>query len=236
MENNDKKDILITSNKIFKYDFDGQNVKNTSKFQTWEHSMKEIYGNNGKLFKCLFDKIYYYSTNDDCKNSYYLSPCPICKKNSCYFCSTFCKDVYGQKGSCCIKRRIKCIFLQDKLIYVSQNQNEENINLYKKAFIIFFIPFLSFLIFIGRIQSSFFYGLTYTKYKLDEKGCYIPYKETLSHKNKYLVVTINVVAASFLTIPFLIINIYIIIIVWIFSIPIKLIPIRHFIGIIYGDI
>ena len=232
MENDEKNDILITNQEIFKCDFEGQNVKNSPKYQTWEQSMKGIYGNNGKLFKCPQDKIYYYYTNEDCKRTYYLGSCPICKKSICHFCHTYCQDIYFENGSCCLKRKIKCMFLQDKLIYISQSKYHEDMFPYKKAFVIFFIPFLSFLNFIGRIQTSFFYKLSFTKDKLDENGNYITYANVLDHKD--LIITINIFAAVLLTLPFFIINIYIIIIVWLFSFPIKLIPIRLFLGFIYG--
>ena len=204
MENDEKNDILITNQEIFKCGFEGQNVKNSPKYQTWEHSMKEIYGNNGKLFKSPQDKIYYYYTNDDCKRTYYLGLCPICKKNICHFCQTYCQDLYFENGSCCLKRKIKCMFLQDKLIYLNKSKHKDMFP-YKKAFIIFFIPFLNFLNFIGRIQTSFFYKLSFTKDKFDENGYYVTYKNIFDHKE--LIITINIFAEVLLTLPFFIINI-----------------------------
>lgn len=116
MENEREENIndkMIFSQNIFKLKYKRQALKRNAKFIVWKNKMLTIYGNNSKLFNCIYDDIYFYGTNDDYKTKpYYKSNCPICQKSICYYCSRYTKDNFD-KGDCCIKRKIYCILVQD---------------------------------------------------------------------------------------------------------------------------
>ena len=193
--------------------------------------MLKIYGNDAKLFKCLVDKIYFYTSYNEYRYSYFCRGiCPLCKKPICYYCSRFYFEDLYEYGSCCLTRKIKYIFLKDTVIYT--NQNDERINLlYKKYFFIFFIPIISFLYFIARIETSFFYKLAMKK-EIDKNGNLCVYIDHLEQKNK--VITINIIFSIILVIPFFLINIYFILLSLLISAPFRLKPLKFIIGLIFG--
>ena len=84
---NEKENYLIDINgekieNIFKLDYKEQSLKDNSKFNSWRNTMLQKYGNDAKLFKCSYDKIYFYSSNK--KLSSCSSVCPSCKLSICY--------------------------------------------------------------------------------------------------------------------------------------------------------
>ena len=220
-------------NRIFKLDYKGQKIENNKMYDKWKQSMITKFGNDGKFIFCQKDDIYFYiSHNDYINSSSYQSVCPLCSKPICYYCSRFISDVYYENGSCCLKRKIKYIFNHDIHTYINQTDRQKELYPYQKFLKIFLIPFLSFLYFIARIHISFFYKLTMKNSQLDDNGYLAIYKNNLLYKNFFI--TLDIISSAFLTIPFIIINIYIIIIVLLISFPFKLIPLKYFLGIIYG--
>ena len=110
MENDEEKNINLiikndlTSTCIFKLEYLEQNVNDNFEYQKWKKIMLIKFGNNSKQFKCIKDKILFYSTYDECINDpYYRCKCPICNNYICYFCSCYSKNSYI---SCCIKNSI----------------------------------------------------------------------------------------------------------------------------------
>ena len=80
--------IQINDNKIFKFDYENQQLESNLNYIKWKDSNIKEYGNNAKLFKCKKCKIFFYSKYEDIiKKPYYLAPCLICKQYICYFCS-----------------------------------------------------------------------------------------------------------------------------------------------------
>jgi len=72
------------------------------KFKLWKELMLKKYGKDAKLFRCIQDKILFYSSYDENINdSIYLHRCPICKKSICHFCSII---VTFDDDMCCYKR------------------------------------------------------------------------------------------------------------------------------------
>ena len=110
MENDEQKNINLiikndhTSTSIFKLEYLEQNVNDNFEYQKWKKIMLIKFGNNSKQFKCIKDKILFYSTYDECINDpYYRCKCPICNNYICYFCLCYSKNIYI---SCCIKNSI----------------------------------------------------------------------------------------------------------------------------------
>lgn len=239
MENDENKNEILVqnndnSNRIFKLDYEGQNIENNNNFIQWKQSMLSIYGNNTKFFKCLKDNILF-CKNDDLNHDifFYQNICPICQNRICYYCSRYGRDIFFENASCCLKRKIKYIFIRDKYFFLNQNINVESRRiLFKQYFIIFLIPIAGFLLFIARIQTSFFYKLLMKNTILRDDGILPSYKNHLNKKD--LVITINIIFSCILAIPFLIINIYTILLVLLISVPFKLIPLKIILGIAFG--
>ena len=238
MENEENNyEMLVKNNEnifpdnAFRPDYEGQNLENNQKFQQWNNSMLKKYGNDAKLFKCLVDKIYFYTSYNEYRYTFFCSgKCPLCKKPICYYCSRYYFEDLYEYASCCLTRKIKYIFLKDTVIYI--NQNDQRINdLYQKYFIIFFIPVVGFIYFIARIETSFFYKLA-MKNDLNVNGNLCVYKNHLDQKNK--VITINIIFSFILIIPFFLINIYSILFFSLISAPFKFKPLKYIIGIIFG--
>ena len=231
-ENNNE--ILVKTaedlNRIFKFDYEGQTIEKNKLFIHWKKVMLSKYGKDAKLFKCLKDKIFFYTSYNEYNNIYFRQgKCPICKNPICYYCSRYYDDFFGEKASCCLERKIKYIFLKDSHIYI--NQIDET--LFKGYIIYFFIPGWSFLFLFFRIQNSLFYKLAMKDAKLDEKG-YLPlYK--YNTENADFIFNMNFFLCILLTIPLFIINIYIILFTFIISVPFKYIPLKYIVGIAYGS-
>ena len=136
---------------VFKMDYIGQNLKNNPDFQKWKVKMLKIYGKDAKLFACLIDNIYFYTSNDEYKRfPYYLCECPLCKTPSCYFCSKYCDDSF-LNGNCCCRRRIRCMIVQDGLIFINPVGKSKNPQDFSQALGIFYLPVLNFfLLFKGK--------------------------------------------------------------------------------------
>ena len=111
MENDIKNYLANNINEIktdimFMLDYKGQSLKNNIKFDSWKNKMLQKYGNDAKLFKCTYDKAYFYSSNESFKKLPLCSSiCPACNNSICYYCS---KIAYNKNsiGECCLKRRI----------------------------------------------------------------------------------------------------------------------------------
>ena len=139
---------------IFNPDYQGQNLNNNANFLNWKESMLKIYGNNAKLFNCLKDNILYFSSDEECKSyPVYQSNCPKCNNKICFYCSRYMPDYYNENGTCCLRRKIKCIIYQDCYRYIKPISKEEYINTYMEAFISFIVPFISLLTYIEHIQD-----------------------------------------------------------------------------------
>ena len=226
---NDK--MISKSENAFKIEYIGQTLKINAKFRDWKNKMLIKYGNNAKLFHCKYDNIYFYTTNNDCKSiPYYKSKCPICGRSICYYCSRYTIDNYD-RGRCCIKRRIYCIFFQDGFSVIDLPFSSKDGELYF-LLIIFIIPILSFILIIGYFSIVFYYKLKIKNTK-DYHGHLNTYDE--SFKNDYLFITvtiINVLFAIVLSIPFSIIDIYFKLLILLISLPFKMYPLKYYFGII----
>ena len=151
-------------NEYFKPEHDTQNLENNPLFIKWKQSIIKSKGKDAKFLKCKYDNIIFACTKKSLKEPpIYLSKCPVCKYNICYYCSFFATDSY-RNGLCCVKRRITCMFLQDGFRYINPivGVYDDHLNFFE-AFKIFIVPVLSFLWFITEIQISFFYKLDFNE-------------------------------------------------------------------------
>ena len=91
---------ILESNNVFQLEYDNQSLKRSKNFIDWENKMKKKFGKDAKLFKCVYDNIYYFATNEECKTRpYYKAECPICHLSICYLCSRHISDNYDN-GKC----------------------------------------------------------------------------------------------------------------------------------------
>ena len=237
---NDQHNIELNENtsslgtNIFKPEYEEQKLNNHNiAFLKWKKSMIKIYGEKSMLFKCLNDKIYFYTSYEECKRyPIYQSKCPECGNPICYYCSRYEVDIFGENGSCCLKRKIKCMFNQECYRYIKGNYNEKYIYTYKQAFISFIIPVIHLFILIAQIQGIFYYKIIIRDIKKSKGG--IRYYEHL--KVYKLVEFINIGVAIFLVIPLFFIHIYFIIFLLVISLPFKFIPLKYFLGIHFATV
>ena len=98
MENDDKifiEDKVYTKNnelkKVFRFDYEKQNIKNNKEFQKWKYELDKKYGKSIRIYKCNKDKIFFYHEIND-EFDKYMEECPECEKYICCFCSQI---IYG---------------------------------------------------------------------------------------------------------------------------------------------
>ena len=232
MENDEPKNInLIISNNhtsasVFNLEYNDQNVNHNIEYQKWKKLMLIEYGDNSKQFKCNKDKILFYSSyNDYIKNYSYKSICPVCHNDICYFCS-FNNNNYNL--SCCIKNSIlKAIFYSGPE-FVKEPFDESTL--------LFLIPILSNFATILSFFKVLYICIIIEKYKNNNDEEYVQYID-LANKNKkyYLNFIIIILIGIFLSIPFIIIYNYFIILLIIISIPFKFVPLKYYLGVLYND-
>ena len=214
---------------VFKLDYEGQNYINNIEFKKFEISMKNKYGNKARLFKCKEDKILFYDNNSNFP--FYESKCPKCKKSICYFCSSI--NNFNQEN-CCLSKKIYYMFKVDGFLFLDKypKQLSENIN-FNESLIYCVVPFVNLLYFIGCLHAIFFYKLKCKNQ--DPNYYYLDYGLRLSNEGKVcffrIIVLLDAFCSLFLSIPLLILNIYITIIIIIISIPFKFYPMKYLFGI-----
>ena len=71
MENEHKIDNFCDDSEqlenAFRKEYESQNLNKSIEFNNWKNSMIEKYGRKAKLFYCIFDNIYFYTSNKECK-------------------------------------------------------------------------------------------------------------------------------------------------------------------------
>ena len=241
MENDEYKYEINTINSrelnldnIFKIDYASQKLDNNIEFQKWKKSMLIKYGKDAKLFRCIEDNILFYITYKDCrKKPSFGGKCPICKNQICLFCSYNFKGKYEWENKCCIKRNIYKLIFYDGLRYIFEI--DKNDTSYEENIVIFeFFPGISLFEFIGKIFCILYLDLPIKK-SLRNNRKYDTYRDEIERGNFYLIIMIMLIAINIiLCIPFLIYNIFSLILIVIISIPFKFYPLKFFHGLIYG--
>ena len=242
MENDEKILNFNESNELkfnntFKLDYLNQNLRRNADFQKWKNSMIEEYGRDAKLFTCNYEKLLFYTSNEDCKNyPFYQSICPSCKRPICYYCHRYGRDSYGN-GTCCLRRKIYCFFFQDglRLINPIGAENDYKPKL-KKSLFYFLIPGVNLLFFMAEMHIALFYKLAV---KNNEGSEYLSNYEDHIKRNYIILqitVGIDIAFSVVLTFSYILLNIYFIIFLTIISLPFKLYPMKYYMGIAYGTI
>ena len=162
MENEEKLNEVPLPENAFQLEYADQKLNEDNiVFRRWHDKMIEKFGRNAKLFKCIKDNIYFYASNEDCKNyPFYQSRCPCCNNPICYFCHRYVKDSYGN-GLCCLSRKFFCFFLQDGLRLINQiDPDNDYPQDYYKFLTFFLIPGLNLLFFMSTMHVQLFYKLS----------------------------------------------------------------------------
>ena len=210
----------LEKEKIFNLDYENQKVDNNKDYEKWKDSMINFYGNDGKLFRCLKDKILFYSGNNG--NSAGFVKCPICNNFICTYCS-YSSKFDDEDIMCCFKRVIATIFKYRAQKYAEKEfkKNCENT--------IIIIPGCNFFI----IYYIFCVIIL----------CSLPSKESKQKKDKLEIppifnstvfILIFVLMGLLLTIPFFNVNVIFLIFIFLISIPIHFYPIKFFVGIFHN--
>ena len=218
-------------NEYFKIEYENQNLNDDISYLKWKNSMVNLKGNDTKFLKCKKDNIIFACTKKSLiEHPVYQSTCPVCKNNICYYCSTYFND-YVNYGGCCIKRKIYCMFLWDGFRYINDFEIvPDNTLFYSKALTFFIIPGYSLFIFILVIHLTFFYDLKKTNN--NQSDTYRSFKRDCSF---HLFLAINIAFNAMLTVPFIVLNIYFIVLLLIISLPFKKYPLKYFLGIGYAS-
>ena len=216
----------IKTDNLFRLDYKGQSLKDNLKFNSWKNQMFKKYGNDAKLFKCSFDSIYFYCTNESfrklplCSSIY-----PLCNHSICYYCT---RIAYNRNsfGECCLKRRIYYKFIYDGFLLINIEDRES----LKEDLLLFLCPILSFFLLVCCTCSDFFYFLRKNKSN-DNQDFY--YKDEDIFRISIL---INGLMAIILSITYIIYSFYFKIFLLVISIFTKFYPIKYYLGILKGGL
>ena len=132
---NERNEILINlKDNIFNLEYAEQNITNNNKYKKWKESMLKIYGNDAKLFRCIQDKILFFTTYDDCNNyPAFKCKCPKCNQIICHFCSSI--DRFNL--ICCYKRMLYKLLFHDGLSFIKKVDEYQDIQLISDDLYIF---------------------------------------------------------------------------------------------------
>jgi len=209
MENEDKNIGLIQNesevpnpSNVFKYSYENQKLDNNVDFQKWKESMINKYGDRGKIYKCPFNKIYFYTSDEESGIDHMNEGfCPLCKKWICFFCLQLIpRDLYN----CCLKKKFADMYKSG--IKYCNTKIKDYGDYEERALKYFLIPGVNFIFLIGIIFNFSYYKLVIAY----EDGNAYGY-ECFLHQN-YLrfsvILAINGITSIFLSIPFFLYTIY----------------------------
>ena len=235
MENDDDNTLKINDESdnnfdIFKPDYKDQAFEKSAKFKNWKKSMIDKHGKKGKFYTCFKDNIVFYSLDSEENKIEESSLCPICGSEICFFCTKTC--TMENRENCCFRQILHCMHKNGiKFLNSKKEELEEKGDYDSKAFYLFLIPCVNFILLANFCHNIFFYKLIYS----DDSG--IRYIDTLTEYGESLLifnVIMNTLTFFLLLIPFLIHNIAISFISLILSICPKS-PYTYFIGCIHVE-
>ena len=199
---------------IFKLDYEGQSLKDNTKFELWKTKMLSKYGNNAKLYKCKIDNLYFYCS---IKNNYGMG-CPSCQNLICYFCS----NNTNSRLICCITGRFYYILFHDGFIYINSEIDKDFYFVFKR----FLFPIYTFFYFIGIISKNLYHTLKRTK------SDYLYNYYFKDDDASWAKVFLNGLIALVLSFIFILHDIYFKIFLLFISLFFKFYPIKFYLGII----
>lgn len=227
------KDYKEDKDNIFELDFANQNIENNTNYKKWEKNIKNKYGKNIRILRCLKDKIFFCSRNEDDKdNDPLTAKCPLCQDLICFYCSRY--SLYEMFiGNCCLRRGIYYLFFykscQDYLKYDLPDCI---------LITLFFIPYAYLPVFMKLCFLFFFEGLPKITSEDKGNGELVSYGKYY-HENKettyYIITYIHTLFIFVLSIPFTLIDFGFHILLLAISIPLLGLPILYHLGIVYGS-
>ena len=236
MENEGNENIInlneeFEQNIIFNLDYPEQNITNNKKYKLWKESILKIYGDDAKLFRCINDKIIFYSSNDNnIEDSIYLCKCPICKKIICYFCSRI--DILN--NMCCYKRSIYDLYFKNGFSFIKKVKKYEDMHYISEDYTILFtlIPGFNFFLIIFLYINATLLNLITKDIIFDDKGKREVYLDRYYRNGYGYFFAIPCFLMVFLfSVVFFALNFYIILFIILISIPFKLYPLKYYLAI-----
>ena len=157
MENDNKdnqKLIISITDKYFEYKKGYNEQKDHPLVKKWKYDILKKYGKGGQFYYCKFDGLYYYADKEE---AIYNKACPKCNRFFCPFCNYLNTNEYG---NCCIKQRIRYLFLFDMYFYFSpKTESDRKLLTQLKPNFHNLIPFLSMCRLVAALSILFFWRL-----------------------------------------------------------------------------
>ena len=235
-ENKDNDEYLNEPNgTVFELEYANQPIKNNIKYKNWEKKMKDKYGNNIRLLRCLKDKVIFCANKNEKTDDPCTAKCPLCQDLICFYCSRY--SLYEMfVGNCCLKRGIYYLFFVNPFESYLKCGSPELPDCILIS--IFFIPYVYLPFFIKLCYLFFFEGLPRNISDDEGNGELVSYGEYY-HENKnisyYIITYIHTLFAFVISIPFTLIDFGFHLLLIVISIPLLGIPILYYLGIIFGS-
>ena len=188
----------ITENEIFTLDYEDQEIEKNNNFIKWKESMNKKYNGKKNLYKCPYEKHYFYGEIKD-----YFILCPSCNKKICPFCYRPIVDSWF--AICCVKRKVYAMHYQG--IEFSNSEKESHFYNSGTEILYFLLPGISFLFLFAIFFNAFFYKIV--RKNSNGKNHDLTYEDLLRKRTiKYLIVNmvINGVTSFVWLISFFVFN------------------------------
>ena len=241
MENDDKifiEDKVYTKNnelkKVFRLDYKEQNIQKNKEFQKWKYELDKKYGKSIRIYKCKDDKIFFYHKIND-EFDEYIEKCPECYEYICCFCSQIIDGPYPFsrfiRNYFFLKRLFYFLFYREKIV---NKEDDFPMFIYILGYIAFIIPNITGFGLILTIIQNLFCLKRYKHAKLNKNNFpdYFNIRHFLEEKKRCIFTILEIISIGFalcMTIPYIIFIIICIIIIFLISIPFKMIPLNNFI-------
>ena len=199
----------------FKISYKSQKYKKSQEYQNWLKTMQEKYGLNGKEIFCDKDNAIIYTIHND--NDTKIT-CPICNSDlyNCIFCN---KTQNKRSHKCCIKAYFKyCIKDHFKTRYIEiENNNKE---FFKRIILFSFFPLFPLFFLIFAMFDLLYFNMIEDKDK--------EYEE--KDNNIFIIIIFLFIFVT--TINYAIIYYLLYLVVFIISLPFKLLLIKMYYGVL----
>ena len=205
--------IDINNENFFELDYEGQDLKTNNKFQSWKKKMINLYGKKSKMYKCIYDNTYFYTSNIYEGEG----ECPLCKKYICYYCSL-------NEYECCARGNIYHMMFQDGAHFIGYKHDEE----YCFIFVRFLFPIYTFCYLSGILSKNLFYVVYKETGKEKPNDCYFDESNCACMTSIF----INAGFALVLSLIFFLHDIYFKILLILFSLFCKNYPLKWYLGIL----
>ena len=211
-EQNQDLEINLLDNYCYKILYPNQNYKKSIEYQKWKSSIEKKIGSNGIEIFCNKDKIVIFKKYENLEQI----KCPICN-GYFYYCPN-CKS-YQKCLNCCSKSLIKKLLKDERLKnYMNLKDNKEERSDFIIYFIIMFIPFLSNMVIYIYINHILYFGIGKNGIENGNRK----FNSTL----KFLQIFSMFGIFISLSLIYMILHYIFYLIIFFFSLPFKLFPIK----------